>query len=307
MVVMTDITPAAAAARENARHDSGRFGVQEHSTPELNLASADAVQWAPGSKGVLIASGTNPWLQVDGQPVDLMEIARADEYVEDCDGCRQDEFAGIALAMDTPDGIQRCDQCGTFDGDLEAAQAAADALTQRTGQQHTVWFTPEEAEPATAPFVFDKNYRNDEQVRPYMEEFLSAFDRLVRPGHDSVYNDRFKGQIPSLAGTDSDNEDTAIYLLQNLRRLDIEAATRAAFVEAGGRKVTADDIQPGQTLRGTVVHSGFYMGGTGWDVREDVRLRVRVHPNGNRSLEYVEKGKRNGSLISGGDVYFRED
>jgi hypothetical protein len=30
MVTMTDITATAAAARENARQDSGRFGAQEH-------------------------------------------------------------------------------------------------------------------------------------------------------------------------------------------------------------------------------------------------------------------------------------
>lgn len=41
MLVMTDISPAAAAARESARHDNGRFGTQEHSAPEATLDSSD--------------------------------------------------------------------------------------------------------------------------------------------------------------------------------------------------------------------------------------------------------------------------
>lgn len=229
MVTMTDISPAAAAARESARTGSGRFGEQEHSAPELTLVTP---------------------------------TKESDPRYE----------AGVS----------------EHDDDM-------------TDEEWFEAYGPAEA----VPFVFDKDYRNDEQVRPYMADFLRVHDEIEAAGQ-YPYNDSFKGRIPSLAGTDSKNEDTAIYMLQNLRRLDIEAATRAEFVEAGGRKVTADDIAPGQTLRGTVVHSGFYVGGTGWEVHEDVRLRVRVYPNGNRSLEFVEKGKRNGSLISGGDVYFKE-
>lgn len=40
-MTMTDIiNPSAAAARENARHSSGRFGEQEHTAPELTLEEA---------------------------------------------------------------------------------------------------------------------------------------------------------------------------------------------------------------------------------------------------------------------------
>lgn len=37
MSVMTDISTAAIAAREEAREASGRFGAQEHTAPELTI------------------------------------------------------------------------------------------------------------------------------------------------------------------------------------------------------------------------------------------------------------------------------
>ena len=37
MTSMTDISTAAASARENARHTSGQFGAQEHSAPDVSL------------------------------------------------------------------------------------------------------------------------------------------------------------------------------------------------------------------------------------------------------------------------------
>ena len=95
--------------------------------------------------------------------------------------------------------------------------------------------------------MFNRKYDDHQQVRPYMDEFNRVYDEIEAAGK-YPYNDSFKGRIPSLAGTDDKNEDTAIYMLQNLRTLDAEAAKRAAFVESGGRKITAEDIAPGQTI-----------------------------------------------------------
>lgn len=321
MVGMTDIiSTSAAAARENARTVTGQFGEQQHSAPELELddlrPTLDPVQWTPeaASRGefanVLIARETNPWLQVNGEPVDLTGIDTGTPA--DCDCCNDGgAYAGVILAMDTSHGIQMCDMCGKFEGDLEAAQHAAEVLTKSTGRVHTVWFEPEPAAAgpsadAPAPFVFDKNYDNHEQVRPYMDDFNRVYDELVESGR-YPYNDSFRGRIPSLGDVDSKNEDTAIYMLQTLRTLDEEAKKRDAFLESGGRKVTVEDLADGQVLRGTVVKAGFYMGGTGWSVHENIRLRVHTYPNGRRELTYVEKGKRNGHSLGDGDIYFRED
>lgn len=72
---------------------------------------------------VLIDTGTNPWVEVDGTPVDWTKspLARTD--------CPCGEYRvilpGVLESMDTPDGIQRCDSCSTYDGDLAAALALA--------------------------------------------------------------------------------------------------------------------------------------------------------------------------------------
>src|SRR3954469_24020651 len=113
-------------------------------------------------------------------------------------------------------------------------------------------------------FVFDKNYRNDEQVRPYMEAFLAVYTEVEAAGNGTAYNDSFRGLIPAIAG---DDEDTAIYLLQTLRRLDQLAVQIEEFLADGGEEVTTLD----KVRRGTVVHVGFYMGGTGWTQWDEAR------------------------------------
>ena len=346
---MTDINAVAASARESARQTTGQFGEQEHSAPELALddvrPALEPVQWTPEAEArgefadVFIAAETNPWLQVDGHPVDLTGIDNG--AAVDCDGCNDSgAYAGIVLAMDSNDGIQMCDACGKFEGDLEAAQHAAEVLTKSTGREHTVWFEPEArvAEPATPiknadpryipgvsesdddmsdkewldvnghpPFEFDRNYRNTEQVRPYLAEFQRVYADLEEARGRHPYDSELLGKVAALSGSTEKNETTALYLLKTLHDLDELTLTQNAFIEAGGRKVTAEDLEPGQVLRGTIAKSGFYMGGTGWKVNEDIRLRVREYPNGRRGLEYVEKGKRNGHPLGDGDIYFRED
>lgn len=277
MVFMTDINTAAVAARENARQATGRFGEQEHSAPEIALTSISENYGSVDALSEALAHGD---LDADGVHAMLEGIASgsADEIIAENYGGLAELEEGIAMGDVDADGIRAM---------LEnAAQTAGTS-------------------PARAPFVFDRNYDNHEQVRPYMDDFNRVHDEIVASGR-YAYNDSFKGRIPSLAGTDSKNEDTAIYMMQNLRQLDIEDAKRQEFIESGGRKVTVDDLTPGLELRGTVVRSGFYMGGTGWEEHENVRLRRHTYPNGRTELVYVEKGKRNGHSLGDADIYFRE-
>jgi hypothetical protein len=130
-------------------------------------------------------------------------------------------------------------------------------------------------------FVFDKNYRNDEQVRPYMEAFLAVYPEVEAAGNGTAYNDSFRGLIPAIAG---DDEDTAIYLLQTLRRLDQLAVQIEEFLADGGEEVTTLD----KVRRGTVVHVGFYMGGTGWTQWDEARLL----PRDGKPYAVIPKGKR---------------
>ena len=143
---------------------------------------------------------------------------------------------------------------------------------------------------AAEPFVFDKDYRNNEQVRPFFAEYSAVRAELDAAG-EYPYNDSFRGRIPSLAAADGKNEDTAIYLLQTMHGLDAVAVRKADFLAGGG--VDAYSIEPGKPVRGTVVVYGFYVGGTGWKEYEDARLVRDVR---NRLL-IIPKGKRNGLRI----------
>lgn len=142
-----------------------------------------------------------------------------------------------------------------------------------------------------APFVFDKDYHNVEQVRPFYAGYLLRLAQLNAEGQ-YPYNDSFRDRIPSLATTDPKNEDTAIYLLQTMHSLDALAATLSAFVTGGG--VTPDGLAPGAVWRGTVAEYGFYMGGTGWKTTPDARLMRDTRGR----LIIIEKGKRNGRYAS---------
>ena len=74
--------------------------------------------------GVLIESETNPWVEIDGEPVDwtTTKLPRTDCPCEENGSV---VLPGVLDGMDSPDGVQRCDACGTFDGDLDAALALA--------------------------------------------------------------------------------------------------------------------------------------------------------------------------------------
>lgn len=71
----------------------------------------------------LIASRTNPWVEVNGEPVDWTDPVWNNQRVvrPQCDTCNGTILPGVIEAMDSNEGIQRCDECDTYPGDLEAA------------------------------------------------------------------------------------------------------------------------------------------------------------------------------------------
>jgi hypothetical protein len=85
---------------------------------------------------VMIADRTNPWVEVDGARVDWTErVPWSRQPGNDCDSCWDSPVAGTIPAMDTEHGIQRCDECQRFEGDLDAALALAN-LTGGTVRYH---------------------------------------------------------------------------------------------------------------------------------------------------------------------------
>jgi hypothetical protein len=95
-----------------------------------------AVEW-DGDPEAMIASETDPWVQLpDGSPVDWVHLKLPPEPGNGCEICGTSPKAGALEAMNSEFGVQRCDTCDRFDGDLAAAQALADLIGG------TVWFYP---------------------------------------------------------------------------------------------------------------------------------------------------------------------
>ncbi|MER7798551.1 hypothetical protein [Microbacterium sp. NPDC096154] len=88
-----------------------------------------------GAPGAVIESETNPWLRDEfGRDIDLSAVPATNP--DGCDTCRWGILPGVLAPMDTIFGIQRCDECQIYPGDLAAARALADLL----GPGVTVWF-----------------------------------------------------------------------------------------------------------------------------------------------------------------------
>lgn len=150
------------------------------------------------------------------------------------------------------------------------------------------------ADPTTGqgPWTFNRDYKDTEQVRTFLADFLTAYHDITRRG-EYPYNTSFKGRIPGLANATNKNEDAAIYLLHTLKRLDeIKARVGAALGE--GFQPLDSVTEPRRYAR--VVEYGFYMEGTGW--RE--WTAARVVPYGRHGRMILAKGKRtNGHIPTG--------
>lgn len=150
----------------------------------------------------------------------------------------------------------------------------------------------------TAPFVYNGDRHDNEQVRPYFADFSKILSDMEASGK-FPYNDSFKGLIPGLAN--SDCEDRGIYMLQTMNRLDALAVKVEDFISGGGKPLT--DFAEGETHRGTLVHYGFYMGGSGWALLDDTRVVWQRNGKG-RNVQFKEPGQRSWrSHFGGPDQY----
>lgn len=73
---------------------------------------------------VMIADRTNPWVEVDGVPVDWTKVDLP-RHECPCGENGQVLLSGVLDAMDSETGVQRCDACSTYPGDLDAALGLA--------------------------------------------------------------------------------------------------------------------------------------------------------------------------------------
>ena len=112
-------------------------------------------------------------------------------------------------------------------------------------------------------FHFDNDYRNLEQVRSFIPDFLARFAELD-PQMSFAYNRDFRCHM-GLTG----DEDTAIFLCQALKRLD-EITEQVAQALARGYVEINEVNEPMKCC--SVIAYGFNSDGTGWQQFADCRL-----------------------------------
>lgn len=88
---------------------------------------------------VQIESDTDPWIEVDGVAVDWSASTLPRVPCPCGEGFDVIE-PGVLDSMNSVHGVQRCDACSTFDGDLNAALA----LARRVGGVVKFMADPEE-------------------------------------------------------------------------------------------------------------------------------------------------------------------
>lgn len=107
----------------------GQFAAVDRPDCDTSLTQPVPREWQPDvDKDVIIAAETEPWLQRDnGEEIDLTEydLDTLLPQLNDCDGCAG---TGVFAPVNTNHGINRCDQCQAFPGDLEAAAAVAQVI-----------------------------------------------------------------------------------------------------------------------------------------------------------------------------------
>jgi hypothetical protein len=85
----------------------------------------------------------NPWLEYLDRKANLIDLFES-EPRRGCESCSLSPIPGILIAMDDDYGIQRCDLCARYPGDLEAAQALADHLGEEFLRVYVVRYESED-------------------------------------------------------------------------------------------------------------------------------------------------------------------
>lgn len=149
-------------------------------------------------------------------------------------------------------------------------------------------------------FVFNRNYKDLEQVAEFLPAFRERLAELERAGQYR-YNDAFKGHIPGIEGPD---EDTAIYLLQGLDRARENAERIVAALADGYEPLErVDRITKFSSV--VVYDDQDRMRGPIWQEWEDARLipETNAHHNPGEICAVLPKGKRtHGHRVNGRKV-----
>lgn len=105
-----------------------------------------------------------------------------------------------------------------------------------------------------APFVFDRDYSNLDQVAHLWDAYTVRHQELASAGR-YPYNIDFKGKIDGLVADDK-NEDTAIYLLQVTRHIREHEARVQALRDQGYEELQVPPEGHHQIRHGSVALVG---------------------------------------------------
>lgn len=117
-------------------------------------------------------------------------------------------------------------------------------------------------------WTWNNDYKDLGQVEGFYPAYLAVYEELRAAGQ-YPYNDSFKGRV---AGIEGPREDTAIYLLQQLRSVREMETQVAEHRAAGWRDFDPAEIEAGPVRFAGVAQYGWYMGGDGFQEWSNARL-----------------------------------
>lgn len=151
-------------------------------------------------------------------------------------------------------------------------------------------------------FKFDGDYKNKEQVAPFLDAFSAVYAEIAAGG-DYTYNASFKGRIAGLDPATDKDEDTAIYMLQCMHAIREENRNLERLLADGYKNVVSLPIQK-RFASIVVYHAGHFTGGTGYT---QYFTNARIIPDAEgKPRMLMEKGKRRyGHPLAGRRVLVR--
>lgn len=145
-------------------------------------------------------------------------------------------------------------------------------------------------------FTFNKNYKDLEQVAEFLPAFNAAYAEGTAAGR-YPYNDSFKGRVPGIGGED---EDTAIYLLQGLRRQIERDAKVSSYLANGYERI--EHVNGTERFKAVVLYDDLHGGGRRgvWFEFASARVVAEAQVKATGAPGHiVPKGKRNGVPVNG--------
>ena len=144
-------------------------------------------------------------------------------------------------------------------------------------------------------WTWNRNYEDLEQVAEFYPAYLARYEELDAAGR-YAYNDDFKGRIPGIGG---EREDTAIYLLQGLRRQRETQGRIDGWLAEGFRVI--DSVPEVRKFSRVILYRADRSGE--WHEYQDARLVPEVKPNQIRATgplkALLPKGKRTNGVMVG--------